>query len=257
MTTDTSADRRAQQPFRGTLRTDHSTRESSGLVQNLLGALAVVAVVAALACAVFFGYRAYQAYFVDRPIQQARDESVAAAEQAMLNVTSIDPTKLDDWKRRIDASLTGQALEQVTQQDYGNLTQMVQQSNGQAATLTSRLKRSAPTEVNADAGQAKVLVYVDATSKRENEGGVTQTMGFLVTMTRVEGGQWKASGINSLDSIQYTPTEGGGTGGAAPAPQQPGAQQPAPQQSPAPAPQQPAPQPAPQQPQAPAPGGGN
>ncbi|GAA1479734.1 hypothetical protein GCM10009624_01740 [Gordonia sinesedis] len=226
MTTDTSTDRRGSGSPRGAAGAPDKN-DGTAVWRDIAGAAAVVAVTAALACAVFFGYRAYQAYFVDYPVQQARDESVGAAEQAMLNVTTIDPKNLNDWKRRLNASLTGDALKQVSQQDYGNLTKMVEQSNGQAATLTSRLKRSAPTEVDAEGGEAKVLVYVDATSKRENQAGQTQTMGFLVTMTRDDQDRWKASKIDSLDAIEYTETGAAGTGGgAAPAPS------PAPEQNP-------------------------
>lgn len=166
----------------------------------LVSILAMVAVVVAAACVAYFGYRAYEVYFVDKPIQSARDEAVSSAEQAIINVTTVDPKNTADWKRRVDSSLTGKAKEQITAQDVSTLNQQITQAGPQAATLTSRLKRSAPTEVNADAGTAKVLIYVDATAKRENEAGVTQTMGFSVSMTKTDG-TWKASNISPLDGI--------------------------------------------------------
>lgn len=177
----------------------------------LVGVLAIVAVLAAAACVAFFGYRAYEAYFVEKPIQTARDEAVSGAEQAIINVTTVDPKNTADWKRRVDSSLTGKAKEQITAQDVTTLNQQITQAGPQAATLTSRLKRSAPTEVDADAGTAKVLIYVDATAKRENEAGVTQTMGFSVTMTRVDG-TWKASNISPLDGISIDDPGQSGSG---------------------------------------------
>lgn len=166
----------------------------------LVGALVIVAMIAVAACVAYFGYRAYEVYFVEKPIQTARDEAVSGAEQAIINVTTVDPKNTADWKRRVDSSLTGKAKEQITAQDVSTLNQQITQAGPQAATLTSRLKRSAPTEVDADGGSAKVLVYVDATAKRDNEAGVTQTMGFSVTMTKVDG-TWKASNISPLDGI--------------------------------------------------------
>ncbi|MFT4043733.1 MAG: hypothetical protein QM673_11285 [Gordonia sp. (in: high G+C Gram-positive bacteria)] len=162
--------------------------------------IAILAIAAALAGVAFYGYRAYEVYAVHEPTQTARDEAVAGAEQAILNVTTVDPKNTAAWKRRVDASLTGKAREQITAQDVSTLNQQITQAGSQAAALTSRLKRSAPTEVDADAGTAKVLVYVDATAKRDGQAGVTQTMGFSVTMTKV-GGQWKASDISPLDGI--------------------------------------------------------
>ncbi|MGV9826375.1 hypothetical protein [Gordonia sp. NPDC003429] len=189
---------------------------------TVAGVLAIVAIVAAAACVAFFGFRAYEAYFVQKPIQSARDGAVAGAEQAILNVTTVDPKNTADWKRRVDSSLTGKAREQITAQDVTTLNQQITQAGTQAASLTSRLKRSAPTEVDADGGTAKVLVYVDATAKRPNEGGVTQTMGFSVTMTKVDGA-WKASDISPLDGISVEdPGQTGQNPSTSPAPTQGG-----------------------------------
>lgn len=183
-------------------------------------ALAVLAVIVAAVCAIWFGYQGYQAYFVQKPIQTARDGAVDGAEQAIINVTTVDPKDTAGWKKRVDGSLTGKAREQITTQDVSNLNSMITQAGPQAAALSSRLIRSAPTEVDADDGTAKVLVYVAATSKRENEAGVTQTMGFSVSMTE-EGDDWKASDITPLESMAYQdPGTAAGVpgGGGAPAP---------------------------------------
>ncbi|MGW0454995.1 hypothetical protein [Gordonia sputi] len=188
-----------------------NANDSTWRSHPLVGVLAVVAVLVAAACVAFFGYRAYEVYFVEKPIQTARDEAVSGAEQAIINVTTVDPKNTADWKRRVDSSLTGKAKEQITAQDVTTLNQQITQAGPQAATLTSRLKRSAPTEVNADAGTAKVLIYVDATAKRENEAGVTQTMGFSVSMTKTDG-TWKASNISPLDGISVDDPGQSGSG---------------------------------------------
>lgn len=189
---------------------------AGGGVPRLVGALAIVAVLVAAVAAVFFGVRGYQAYFVEKPAQSARDGAVDGAERAILNVTTVNPKDTGEWKRRVDASLTGKALQQITQQDVNNLNSMLSQAGPTAATLSSRLVRSAPTEVDASEGKAKVLVYVAATSKRDGEAGVTQTMGFSVSMTDVDD-QWKASDITPLNAVTYNdPAAGSGDASAQP-----------------------------------------
>ncbi len=206
------ADEYSERPMT-TSKTSATGAERTGSTPRLIASVAVIAaLVAALACAVWFGYQGYQAHFVQKPIQAARDGAVDGAEQAILNVTTVDPNDTAGWKRRVDASLTGKAKEQITSQDVSNLDSMISQAGPQAATLSSRLIRSAPTEVDADANKATVLVYVAATSKRANEAGVTQTMGFSVSMTK-EGGDWKADNIVPLDSLAY---EDPGTAATAP-----------------------------------------
>ncbi len=221
---------RAGRSAAGRTVTDPATDSATAGVSRWVGIAAIVAVVVAAAAAVFFGIRGYQAYFVDAPTQTARDAAVDGAERAILNVTTVNPKDTGEWKRRIDASLTGKALTQITQQDVNNLNSMLSQAGPQAATLTSRLVRSAPIEVDASEGNAKVLVYVAATSKREGESGVTQTMGFSVAMNRVNDDQWKASDIVPLNAVSYADSGSGdgaaGAGGAggsteqAPAPAQ-------------------------------------
>ncbi|MGV9712184.1 hypothetical protein ACWDTI_16145 [Gordonia sp. NPDC003424] len=182
--------------------TSSKTSAATSTGRVVASVVAVLAVIVAAVCAVWFGYRGYQAYFVEKPIQSARDDSVAAAEQAIINVTTVDPKNTADWKRRVDASLTGKALGQISAQDVSNLNSMITQAGPEAASLTSRLVRSAPSEVNADDGKAKVLVFVAATSKRANEAGVTRTMGFSVSMTKV-GDEWKAEDIAPLDAMSF------------------------------------------------------
>ncbi|MFW0783855.1 hypothetical protein AAFP35_04990 [Gordonia sp. CPCC 206044] len=198
------------------------TPARQGAARVIVSVVAVLAVIAAAGCAAWFGYQGYQAYFVQKPIQDARDGAVDGAEQAILNVTTVDPKDTADWKRRVDSSLTGKAKEQISGQDVSNLNSMITQAGPQAAALSSRLVRSAPTEVDADDGKAQVLVYVAATSKRENEAGVTQTMGFSVSMTKSDD-SWKAENIVPLDSLAYedpgTAAAVPGAGGSAPAPQ--------------------------------------
>lgn len=175
-------------------------------------AAAVVALIVAIGALGYFGYRAYDVYFNEKPAQTAREEAVDAAETAMLNVMTIKTSDLKAWQERIDASLTGEARAQVTGDQIAKLTSQFKAGGDNAATLTARLKRSAPVEINADEGTGKVLVYIDATSKVPNQAGVTKTMGFEVSVLRGDGDVWKANVIRSLDSLALTDPSGDQTG---------------------------------------------
>ncbi|HMS77490.1 hypothetical protein [Gordonia sp. (in: high G+C Gram-positive bacteria)] len=167
----------------------------------LVTAAAGVAALVALVFAVIFGMSGYKVYTDEKPTQSAREDATVSAENAIINITTIDPANVKDWQRRIDSSLTGDARTQITPDDFKKLTQQIQAAGtGQVAKLSSRVLRSAPVEVNADDGTARVLVYVEATSKKSNEAGVKRSMGFMVGMTK-NGDLWKASSITSLDSL--------------------------------------------------------
>lgn len=190
-------------------------------VRNVAGVVAIVALIAAIACVGWLGYRAYEAYAVQQPTQQARDDATGAAEQAMLNVTSIDPKKMDAFNQRLQSSFAGDALNQVQQQVVATLNPQLQQAGGQVGTTTSRVVRSAPTEVNVDEGTAQVLVYVAVSGKMPNQASVTpNTMGFLVGMQKFDD-TWKAVKVSPLDGISYA-DEGSsaqqGSGDQTPAP---------------------------------------
>ncbi len=175
-------------------------------------AAAIVALIVAIGALGWFGYRAYDVYFNENPTQSARNDGVAAAETAILNVLTIKANDLKDWQQRIDSSLTGDARSQVTGQQISKLTDQWKTAGDKAATLTARIKRSAPVEVNADEGTAKVLVYVDATSKVPDQAGVTKTMGFEVSVIRTDD-KWKANVVRSLDSLALTDSSGGDAAG--------------------------------------------
>ncbi|RPA57201.1 hypothetical protein EF294_19395 [Gordonia oryzae] len=197
------------------------TPGNAAMLRNILGVVVIGVLVAAIACAGWFGYRAYEAYAV-APTQQARDDATGAAEQAMLNVTTIDPKNMNAFSQRLQSSFAGDALDQVRQQVAGTLDPQLQQAGSQVGSTTSRVVRSAPTQVNADEGTAQVLVYVAVTGKTPGQASETaNTMGFLVGMRKF-GDTWKAVKVSPLDGISYADDgssgTGTGSGGSTPAP---------------------------------------
>ncbi|TYQ09272.1 UNVERIFIED_ORG: Mce-associated membrane protein [Gordonia westfalica J30] len=199
--------------------TEKSTRSAWTRIAGVAPlALAIIAVIAATVCVVVFGLRAYDVYANQYPAQQTRDDATQAAEQAVLNVTTIDPTDLDGFKKRAEASLTGKAKEEVLGGKDGSVLDMLSQAGHEAAKLSARLVRSAPTEVNPDEKKAKVLVYVVTTLERPGQPGVDETRGFDVSMVK-DGDLWKAENLLGLEGIAYADAGQAGNGQApAPAP---------------------------------------
>ncbi|MDV7101787.1 hypothetical protein R4227_17110 [Gordonia amicalis] len=202
------------------------TPDSSGSTTTRVGllALSVVAVIAALVCVAVFGVQAMGAYAT----KDARDEATQAAEQAVLNITTIDPANIDDFRQRAEGSLTGKAKQEVLGDatdgdekagdekagETGNVLDVLAEAGENTAKLSARLLRSAPSEVDDEGGKAKVLVYVLTTLQRAGEPNVDQTRGFQVSMTR-EGDTWKAENVAGLEGIEYAdagqaPATGGG-----------------------------------------------
>lgn len=180
----------------------------NGRALNIVGVIAVIAVVIATAAAIFFGYRAYEARFVDRPVAEARDDAVVAAEQAMINVTTIDPQDLDGWQSNLRASFAGEALKQVEDQFKTALVEPLQRAGDRARRTTGTLSRSAPSEVNADDGTAKVLVYVRVIGEGGGQQTQPATMGFLLGMKKQGDGVWKADTVAPLDGMALEDTGG-------------------------------------------------
>ncbi|MGC4934001.1 hypothetical protein ACLQ3C_09985 [Gordonia sp. DT30] len=201
---------------------DRPSPTGSAVVRNIAGVVAIVALVAAIACVGWFGYRAYEVYAVTQPTQQSRDDATGAAEQAMLNVTTIDPKKMDTFNQRLQSSFAGDALDQVRQQVVATLNPQLQKAGAEVGSTTSRVVRSAPTEVNRDEGTAQVLVYLAVSGQTPGQATETpHTMGFLVGMQKF-GDTWKAVKVSPLDGISYADDGSAGNG-----------QQPAPTDAPA------------------------
>ena len=169
---------------------------------SLALAAAVAALIAAVLCLGWFGYTGIRAYAVDAGREQLRTESVSAAEQAVLNITEIDPSKMDEWKKALDSSLTGEARSQVDDGTIGQLRQLAQQNGKDAGRTESRISRSAATEVNTDEDTATVLVFANVKSVVPGQETVESVSGFLLTMVDVDGVR-KASKVVPLDGIVY------------------------------------------------------
>lgn len=181
--------------------------------------VAAVVVVAGLIAAIVFagiyGYRWYDDAENKVPVQTARDDALGGAEQAMLNILNIDLKNSDAYQKRLQASVTGNAQQQLLGSTGLGELQKQAGDPANAATLTAKLQRSAVVSLDDDRSNATTLVFLNVTSSRPNQASSSQTMGFQVSVTK-DGGIWKANNIQPLDSVAIDSTDAGQAGGAAP-----------------------------------------
>ena len=164
-----------------------------------------VALVGAVACLGYFGYTGISAYIdaADKT-SQLRDESVDAAEQAILNAINVDANDIDGWDKRLQSTLTGEALKQTQDGALDDLRNRVDSTQpGQNSQIVGTVRRAAATEVNVDENRATVLVFSTATAQGPDGKAVeTLPMEFLVTVVEADGLR-KASNIVPLTVVPY------------------------------------------------------
>lgn len=182
-----------------------------------VAATGAAALAGAVACLGYFGYTGLTAYFGNAgKTAELRDESVDVAEQAVLNISTVDVKDLDAWQRRVAQSLTGDALKQANEGAVADLKKRVQQ-NKIAAEITAKVTALGATSVNLDTDSADVLVF--AVSTATDLSGKTRPqsapMTYLVTVVPADGTR-KASVIRPLSGVTEVEDLGGRqTGGGA------------------------------------------
>lgn len=178
---------------------DASDESSRHWLASLALAGAAAALVAAVVCVGYFGYTGIRAYTVDSAREEVRNGAVDGAEQAMLNIMSIDSSSPKAWQERMKSSLTGDALKLAISESDGAIKQ-IEAAKDKNLTIKAKVIRSAATEVNADEETATVLVFAQATSSMAPDRPQPQSN--LVTMVKSDG-RWKASKIVPLTGIAY------------------------------------------------------
>ncbi|TQC47921.1 hypothetical protein EEB14_18245, partial [Rhodococcus sp. WS4] len=171
-------------------------------------ALVVIAVVAAG----WFGFGWARALFVDKPIADARDSALTGAQQAAINLNSVDSADLDGSFENMKSSITGDKMNQDLQATMDGFTDQMRQSG---AASKAELIQGTLTELNTDDGTAKALVVVAVTTTwpdRFDKAKVTMRM----DVQDVDG-VWKASSVEPVGG--RIPLESGPVpaNGAAPA----------------------------------------
>ena len=200
------ADRKAAKKRAKAERVDDDEPSSRKPFASMALAAAVAALIGAVVCIGYFGYTGVRAYTVDATATELREESLDVAQQAVLNITSVDPSDLKGWEERLKSSLTGDALKQVDPATLSKAVEASQASGGKAGRIESKIARSAVTSLNTDDNTATVLVFTNVSAVNQNQPVQNDQMGFLLTIVEVDGAR-KANKVVPLNPIEYS--EGG------------------------------------------------
>ena len=169
---------------------------------SALTVVAAGALVAALGAAIWFGIGWGRAQFVQRPVAEARDDALAAAREAAVNLSSFDIDDLDASFAKIDAVVTGQLAADLA----ANRPMLTQMLTERRASSTATVTAAAVVDVDKDRRSASAIVMlrqVTAVAEGPEQAALVTT---LVGVQKV-GDQWLASRAEPLGNAAL---DGGG-----------------------------------------------
>ncbi|WP_175583031.1 hypothetical protein [Nocardia cyriacigeorgica] len=193
---------------------------------RLVTAAAVGALVVALAASVWFGAGWVRAaYFTDGPRAAARDAALDAAQQAAINMTSMNLDDVPGSLAIARSSMTGPILASATEHQQ----QAEAMATQAGVRMESTVLGAALTSLNSERDRASALVVLRVTEAKPGERPTGYRYTWSLDMAK-EGQTWKAEQVASLG--QPVPLNDAGTipadppapgqGGATPGSQSPG-----------------------------------
>lgn len=167
-----------------------STASGSGPKSKSKAALIAASVVAvvALAAAVWFGIGWLDARS-DSETADTRDSALTGAQQAVLNMTTLDSANLDESFDTILTSVTGDDMNAFIEDMRASFTE---DQRDMTAKTSSELLTGALTTLSEDEGRAEAVVVVATTTTREGYDPTRQRLVMDVVVEDVDG-TWKAS----------------------------------------------------------------
>jgi len=161
------------------------------IVKSPTLAVSTALAVIAAGCAAWFAGSWYSAA-QDNTAKTAalRDTVLAAGEQAIENMNTLDYHNLDAGFARWEQSTTGTLLQQL-QQGKSQFEQLVQQAQ---TVTTAKVLSGAVTELDAGGGKASVMVAISITVQSPKNPPSTKQSSLLGDLTRTSSG-WKLSGL--------------------------------------------------------------
>ncbi|MGV9410163.1 hypothetical protein ACWDOP_09620 [Nocardia sp. NPDC003693] len=172
-----------------------------------LASIALLAV-AAVAAAWFGGTWIVGGLMQDRPRAQARDNALDAAQQAAINITSMNLADVDGSLSLARSSMTGELLDASTA-NQDQIKKQVLESN---VNMTSKVVGGSLTELNSERDRAAALVVLEVTENGPGKPAAKLRYTWSVDVV-LDDGVWKADQVQVVSD----PVSLGG-----------GAQQPAP-----------------------------
>ena len=163
----------------------------------LRSAILVLAVLAVLACAAagWFGLSWYRAAH-DESLELAatRDVVLREAQQAAVNLNTLDFERVDQTLDQLERSTTGQLAE-----EYRRNRQAYARAIAETRAKTeARVLEAAVGRLDTRAGRAVVLVANEVTMTAQQTQPTVQRQRLQIEMTRTGQG-WKASAVATLD----------------------------------------------------------
>ncbi|TDB79883.1 hypothetical protein E1264_34870 [Actinomadura sp. KC216] len=156
----------------------------------MIGVALAVTVAAASVCA-WFGY-AYRSASGDDSLAYAaeRDRVLAAADQAIVNLNTLDHRSVDAGLKVWQDSSTAQLYDEIVQ-GRARLKSDIEKAG---TTSSAKVLESALTELDARAGKAAVIAAVTVTITRSGAEPVSNLRRFAGQLTRTSSG-WKLSAL--------------------------------------------------------------
>lgn len=163
----------------------------------------VVAAIAVLSCvaAAWFGVSWYRAAHDDSLVLgSARDAALRDAQQAAVNLNTLDYRRVQDGLNLWEQSATGTVLKEV-QSNRDNYARAITDSK---TTTTARALDGAVADINERAGTARVLVGVDVTSKPAQGDATCLRWRMQLEMLRAENA-WKVDKLAPVGTSSPVP----------------------------------------------------
>ncbi|MFC5957449.1 hypothetical protein ACFP51_24185 [Streptomyces pratens] len=133
----------------------------------------------------------YRAAHDDRAAYaEQRDEALAAGEQAVQNLNTLDHQNLDRGLDLWESSTTGELHDQLA----SGRTEFSEQVKAAETVTTARVLSGAVTEIDDRAGRARVLIALRVTVEAADGAKTDKDSRMLGELTRTEG-RWKLSAL--------------------------------------------------------------
>ncbi|MFI0943651.1 hypothetical protein [Streptomyces sp. NPDC021020] len=163
----------------------------AGTGRRPLLAVALALAVAAAVAAALSGWSWYgAAHDDDASFARTRDTVLAAAEQAVQNLNTLDHSDLDHGLDIWESSTTGDLHTQLTQ-GRADFAKQVQQAQ---TTTTAKVLSGAVTELDTRTGKASVMVALRITVQAPKQQPAVKESRMLGELTRTASG-WKLSAL--------------------------------------------------------------
>jgi Mce-associated membrane protein len=180
-----------------------SSTEPKNKAKPFLIGVSIVAAVA-LAASVWFGI-GWKDAAADRATAETRDSALTGAQQAVLNMTTLDSANLDQSFDTILTSVTGDDMNKFIEDMRSSFTE---DQRDLTAKTTSEVLSGTLTEFSEDEGTARALVVVATTTTRDGYQPSRQRLVMELGMQDVDG-TWKASQATPIgDPVPLNPVAG-------------------------------------------------